>query len=371
MSDSQDGRKTLRDFKPATTQHKRRGAPLIVLGIFAICAGAGAFAFKDLLLEMWPLKPQNQTNNTWVLPEGTPSMGDAELCLQGANLPCAEADMLAYLKQYPKDLHATALLAITLTRDGRHKEALYYYKRAEAMGVGTYDFYAGYAKTLDTLGDTDGAMSKNQAAIRLVPSLVDVRGDLADEMVRKGRAKEALELLTSFDDQLAAKGYKPYFTEQIRRIKLNMGGEFAKETASQDAPHLPANPHQTLVIGEPDGGSLAVPSSIDGAEVQLFTVDSGASLVAMPFADAERLRKRGLIRQGDDRGFRQIQLANGTVTMAHVYNLQSVKVGDCEVDDVEAAVYSGDGPRLLGQSFLKRFKSWSIDNRKRTLTLNN
>jgi clan AA aspartic protease (TIGR02281 family) len=369
MSNDQDGRQSLRDFKPI--EHKRGGAPLIVLGLLVICAGAGALTFQKTLLDMWTSTQQNQTNNTWVLPEGTPSMGDAEHCLRGDNLPCAEADMLAYLKQYPKDSHATALLAITLTRDGRHKEALYYYKKAETMGVATYDFYAGHAKTLDTLGDTDGAIAKNQAALRLVPSLVDVRGDLADELVRKGRAKEALELLTSFDDQLVSKGYKPYFTEQIRRIQLSMGGEYAKEAASQNASVSPSNPHQTLVTGEPDGGSLAVSSSIDGTEAQLFTVDSGASLVAMPNADAERLRKRGLIRQGDDRGYRQIQLANGTVTMAHVYNLQSVKVGDSEIDDVEAAVYPGDGPRLLGQSFLKRFKSWSIDNRKRTLALNN
>lgn len=214
MSNDQDGRQSLRDFKPI--EHKRGGAPLIVLGLLVICAGAGALTFKKALLDMWTSTQQNQTNNTWVLPEGTPSMGDAELCLRGDNLPCAEADMLAYLKQYPKDSHATALLAITLTRDGRHKEALYYYKKAETMGVATYDFYAGYAKTLDTLGDTDGAIAKNQAALRLVPSLVDVRGDLADELVRKGRAKEALELLTSFDDQLVSKGYKPYFTEQIR-----------------------------------------------------------------------------------------------------------------------------------------------------------
>jgi clan AA aspartic protease (TIGR02281 family) len=373
MSDGRDERQLLRDFRQATGDRKRGSSllPLVMLGVFAICAGAGAFYFRSTISELWLSQTGGQSSNTWVLPEGKPSMGDANRCLSDGNLPCAEADLLAYLKQYPNDAHATALLAITLTQDGRHKEALYYYKRAEAMGTGTYDFYAGYAKTLDTLGDTDGAIAKNQAALRLVPSLVDVRGDLADELVRKGRAKEALDLLTSFDDELESKGYPPYFKEQIRRIKQNMGGEFAKEAESPNAPLSPTNPHQTLVRGEPDRGSLAVPVSIDGEDARLFTVDSGASVIAMPSADAERLRKRGLIRQGDERGSRQIQLANGTIVTASVFNLRSVKVGDCEVEDVEAAFYPGDGPRLLGQSFLKRFKSWSIDNSKRTLTLNN
>jgi aspartyl protease family protein len=296
-------------------------------------------------------------------------MSEAQDCIHSADLACAEADMLAYLKKYPNDARATAQLAIVLTEDGRHKEALYYYKKAERMNVATYDFYAGYAKTLDAMGDTDGAIAKNRAALKLVPSLVDVRGALANQLARKGRNQEALDLLTSFDDQLQAQGYPPYFAEQIRTMKKNMGGDFAKEAAGEDA--LPkAAPGQTLIRGEPDHGTLAVPVSIDGTDTKSFTVDSGAALVFMPYVDAQPLLKRELIRSDDYRGLQKIQLANGTIVTAQLYNLRSVKVGDREVDNVTAAVYPGKGPRLLGQSFLKRVKSWSIDNGKRALVLN-
>jgi clan AA aspartic protease (TIGR02281 family) len=98
-------------------------------------------------------------------------------------------------------------------------------------------------------------------------------------------------------------------------------------------------------------------------------VDSGASLISLPSDDAQPLFARGLIRPGDLRGVRMTKLANGTMVPAKIYSLHSVKVGDREVKDVLAAVYAGHGPRLLGQSFLKRFKSWSVDNDRRLLVL--
>ncbi|HTW34053.1 MAG TPA: retroviral-like aspartic protease family protein [Rhizomicrobium sp.] len=366
MTDGPDGQQPLYMHARSRVDRARRGPPITVffLGLIAICAGAGAFYFKKLPL---PVLSAVQTNKSWVLPEGTPSMGEAQLCLRNGDLPCAEADMLAYLKSYPNDAHATALLAITLTQDGHHREALYYYKRADALGVATYDFYAGYARTLDAMGDTDGAIEKNQAALKLVPSLVDVRGALADELVRKGRKQEALELLTSFDANLEAQGYPPYFTQQIARIRKDMGGDTAKEASGDDASPAQAVAGQTLVRGKPDRGTLAVPVSIDGAESKFFTIDSGASMLVMPEADAGPLLKLG---PGDYKGMQQIELANGAVVMAKVYTLRSVKVGEREVSDVAAAVYPGQGPRLLGQSFLKRFKSWSIDNDRRVLVLN-
>lgn len=46
------------------------------------------------------------------------------------------------------------------------------------------------------------------------------------------------------------------------------------------------------------------------------------------------------------------------------------KVGDKIVKNVVAAVLPLGGQLLLGQSFLARFKSWSLDNTKRVLLLN-
>ena len=48
-------------------------------------------------------------------------------------------------------------------------------------------------RTCDS-GDLDGAIEKNRASLKIVPTLVDVRGSLANQLVRKGRAQEAVDL---------------------------------------------------------------------------------------------------------------------------------------------------------------------------------
>lgn len=350
---------------------KKSGPPAVaIIGVVVVLAGLGLGGY--FLIAPKGSKgsaPAAAPSKPWILPEGTPSMAEAETCLRDHEIPCAEADMLAYLKQYPNDAHANALLAITLTQDGRHKEALYFYRKAEGLGVGTYDFYAGYGKSLDAMGDLDGAMEKNRAALKIVPNLVDVRGLLAEEMVRKGQAKEAVAMLEQTDRKFEAEGSQPYFTDQIDRIKKRMGGDAAKEVDAKDAPLQPTAPGQTLVKGQPDAGTLSVPVSIDGAPDMDFTVDSGASLVSIPSSDADPFIKTGLIKPGDYRGQETFQLADGRRVTGKVYLIHSLKVGGREVKDVLALIYQGNGPRLLGQSFLKRFKSWSIDNGRRVLVL--
>ena len=44
--------------------------------------------------------------------------------------------------------------------------------------------------------------------------------------------------------------------------------------------------------------------------------------------------------------------------------IRSLRVGNTVVQNVKAGVVSSKGSLLLGQSFLERFKSWSIDNTK-------
>ncbi len=51
------------------------------------------------------------------------------------------------------------------------------------------------------------------------------------------------------------------------------------------------------------------------------------------------------------------------------FRLRSLKVGGKLIEDVVAALAPAQGSLLLGQSFLERFKSWSIDNAKGILVL--
>jgi aspartyl protease family protein len=116
-------------------------------------------------------------------------------------------------------------------------------------------------------------------------------------------------------------------------------------------------------------GGLYAPAVIDGVVKADFVIDSGAGAVVLSPDVARALMRAGRLTRSDYRGVGGAILANGARVSAQVYNLRTLKVGGRELHNVTAMVAAGRGELLLGQSFLKRFKSWSIDNRKRTLRL--
>jgi aspartyl protease family protein len=100
------------------------------------------------------------------------------------------------------------------------------------------------------------------------------------------------------------------------------------------------------------------------SEVQIngraFTalIDTGASLVALRYEDAQAL---GLVHPGDrfDMG---VRTANG-VAQARQVQLRSVRLGSIRVDDVDALVMDEGllATNLLGMSFLKKLKRFEVD----------
>jgi tetratricopeptide (TPR) repeat protein len=314
-----------------------------------------------------------------VLPEGRPSVSEAQACLREGDLTCAEADYVAYLRKYPNDARANGTLAIVLTQDGRHREALPYYRKAFDGAEPTYDLYANYAISLEATGDIDGAIKANYSALEIVPSLVDVRGALAKQLVKKGRKQEAINLLETFDRSLEDRGDIPYFARQIAEIKkggapttaIAAGGATAGSPADHLAPNDDAKAGQgvTLVPLTPGTGVLYVPVVLDGEVEAHFVVDSGASHVVLSQDVVRDLVRRGKLTRGDYLGSGQAILADGSRISSEIFNLRSLKVGDRELHNITAVVSPGRGQLLLGQSFLRRFKSWSIDNRKRVLVL--
>lgn len=105
-----------------------------------------------------------------------------------------------------------------------------------------------------------------------------------------------------------------------------------------------------ISISASSGGHFLTQGAINGRAVQ-FMVDTGATSVAIGLRDAERLgidHRKGIPGMGST--------ANGTVPMWRV-KLASVRVGDVEVYDVDAAVLGASMPYvLLGNSFLTRFQ---------------
>jgi clan AA aspartic protease (TIGR02281 family) len=343
-------------FRPPSAAVQRRGGvrKVLVSIVFAgLCAAA-----------LWAATLGHETVESAMI-TATPSLGAAEACLRAADYPCAEADFRAYVQKYPNDGRANARLAMALTEDGRHDEALPYYKRAGELGVATYDFYASYATSLDKTGHTDDAIKENYAALNLVPRLVDVRGNLADELVLKGRKAEALNLLGSFDQSLVDEGHPPYFTDQIARIK----GVTENQTETAAQIQTPARAGTTEIALLSEQGTLHVPVLVNDSVALNFIVDSGASDVMVTEDVARTLMRNGTLTGADYRGMRTYMLADGTQTPSQMFILRSMKVGDHEIHNVTASISRRGGVLLLGQSFLRKFKSWSIDNRRRVLVL--
>jgi clan AA aspartic protease (TIGR02281 family) len=119
-----------------------------------------------------------------------------------------------------------------------------------------------------------------------------------------------------------------------------------------------------------EGGTFVVPVKINDQITLNFVVDSGASDVAVPADVVSTLVRTGTITDADFLGKQAYRLADGSTVPSQRFVIRSLKVGDKTLKNVVGSVSPSASDLLLGQSFLNRFKSWSIDNQRRALILN-
>ena len=131
----------------------------------------------------------------------------------------------------------------------------------------------------------------------------------------------------------------------------------------------PANTTRTEVPLKSVGGTFVVPVFINGAITLNFVVDSGAADVAVPADVVGTLIRAGTIEKSDFTGKQTYVLADGSAAPTSTFVIRSLKVGDILIENVRGSVSPAAGSLLLGQSFLQRFKSWSMDNNKHVLVL--
>jgi aspartyl protease family protein len=112
----------------------------------------------------------------------------------------------------------------------------------------------------------------------------------------------------------------------------------------------PARGGSEIVLTAGRNGHFRTLGQINGKSVEFF-VDTGASVVSLGQAEADRL---GIDYQRGTPGM--ARTANGDVPI-RLITLNSVRIGDVEVANVEAAVHPNSfGIVLLGNSFLQRFQ---------------
>jgi clan AA aspartic protease (TIGR02281 family) len=118
-----------------------------------------------------------------------------------------------------------------------------------------------------------------------------------------------------------------------------------------------------------EGGTFVVPVLVNARITLNFTVDSGAADVSVPADVFSTLIRTGTVTKSDFIDVQVYQLADGSERRAQRFRIRSLRVGSLELRDVIASVAPPSGTLLLGQSFLARLKSWSIDNQRHVLEI--
>jgi len=164
--------------------------------------------------------------------------------------------------------------------------------------------------------------------------------------------------------------------EVAARLCVNGGGTIAGE-AFQSPPQR-KNPSQVnrtssgaieIPLHRQDGGVHTVAVKINDALTLDFLVDSGAASVSMPADVVLALERLGTLAPGEFLGSKDYRLADGSRLPARTFRIRSLKVGGIVLHGVTGSMAPVNGRLLLGQSFLSRFRSWSIDNGRQVLVL--
>ena len=117
------------------------------------------------------------------------------------------------------------------------------------------------------------------------------------------------------------------------------------------------------------GGVYTLPVRINRAITLNFILDSGASEVCIPSNILPALLRAGTITDKDFLPGRNFRLADGSILRSSRFMIRELDIGGYRIFNVSAGITPKTGFPLLGQSFLNKVESWTMDNRTHKLTL--
>ena len=161
----------------------------------------------------------------------------------------------------------------------------------------------------------------------------------APKAVAAGSVHQGVKVVSTAGDQAVVEIAGQRHTLRVGEAPASVGGTGGASARGS-----------RIVLTAGSGGHFMTQGAING-QAAVFMVDTGATLVSMSAADAQRL---GLNYKAGQLGYSNT--ANGT-TAAWRIKLASVRVGDVEIYEVDALVSPQPMPfMLLGNSFLSRFQ---------------
>ena len=256
---------------------------------------------------------------------------------------------------------------------GKYDLAVLDYDEAIRLAPNDGGLFIDLGKILRTQSKFDQAISDFSHALDLDKKWTAAYRERGLTYKIMGQSRQAVDDLTAYDrlqpgDQevvlaLAELGYRQPGGQSGSTPLPSPTGEASAEQPS-------AGSRATIVPMLAEAGTLVVPVRINDQITLKFVIDSGASDVNVPADVVMTLLRTGTITDADFLGTQRYRLADGSTVPSQQFVIRSLKVGDRTLNDVTGSVAPVEGSLLLGQSFLRRFKSWSIDNQREALILN-
>jgi predicted aspartyl protease len=199
----------------------------------------------------------------------------------------------------------------------------------------------------------------------------DVAPLLAESPPRGGPLSDSAGTLYGDTDQVLCNLTLTHGAVELpARRCVNGGGTIEREAVRPPRqPDRASSGAVEVVLRRHGGGTPSVPVKINDSFTLDFLVDSAAASVSMPADVVAALVRLGTLAPGDFLGARDYRLADGSTLPSQTFRIRSLKVGSIVLQDVTGSMAPVNGSLLLGQSFLSRFRSWSIDNGRQVLVL--
>jgi gag-polyprotein putative aspartyl protease len=136
---------------------------------------------------------------------------------------------------------------------------------------------------------------------------------------------------------------------------------------SQPLPSASTSPDEIPI--ERSGDAYVVPVRINQTITLPFILDTGAEELVIPVDVALTLMRAGALARSDFIGKARYTMANGSEAVQERVVIHEVQVGNYRVTDVTATVSPVAGSPLLGESFLSKFGTVTIDYNRLVLVL--
>jgi aspartyl protease family protein len=182
------------------------------------------------------------------------------------------------------------------------------------------------------LASAAGAMDIKVVGLFTSKAVVQIDGGALQTLAVGQKTAQGVTLIAVDHDNAT-------FDVQGERLTVGLGNGHMRTSVSAPA----------VMITADDRGQFVADGQVNGLPIR-FAVDTGATMISLPASEARRL---GIDYRKGTRVL--MNTANGSAPAYHL-KLDTVRVGDISVNNVDAVVMDSEGLpiALLGMSFLKR-----------------